>query len=105
MGTFVSLDGATLDDFSFLFVTLLFLDFLQQLCFRFVMHTKFKSILKMKPITFRYGMPHRILFSGKSSQIHKTELAHNFTEAAGFKVYTKLHFAYCEHALARERRS
>lgn len=32
----------------------------------------------------------------KSSQANQTELAHNFTEAAGFKVYTKLHITYWE---------
>lgn len=39
-----------------------------------------------------------VVFSVKSSQANQTELAQNCTEAAGFKVYTKLHIAYCEHA-------
>lgn len=38
------------------------------------------------------------VFLMKSSQANQTELAHNFTEAAGFKVYTKLHITHCEHA-------
>lgn len=52
----------------------------------------------MKPIAFSCGMPQCVLFSGKSAQVNQTELVHNFTEAAWFKVYTKLHIAYCEHA-------
>lgn len=38
-----------------------------------------------------------VVFSVMSSQANRTELVHNFTEAAGFKVYTELHIAYCEH--------
>lgn len=52
----------------------------------------------MKPISFGYGMPHCLVFSRKPSQVNETELVHSFTEAAGFKVYTKLHLASCEHA-------
>lgn len=47
------------------------------------------------PITFSYGLP-LCVFSVESSQTNKTEPVHNFTEAAEFKVYTKLYIAYCE---------
>lgn len=49
------------------------------------------------PVTFGYDMPLCIVFSVKPSQANQTELACNFTEA-GFKVHTKLHIAYREHA-------
>ena len=39
-----------------------------------------------------------VIFSVKSYQVNQTEVAHNFTEAAGFQVYRKLHIAYFEHA-------
>lgn len=49
------------------------------------------------PIAYGYDMPLCIVFSVKPSQANQTELACKFTEA-GFKVYTKFHIAYCEHA-------
>ena len=39
-----------------------------------------------------------VVFSVKSSQVNQIEVARNFTEAARFQVYRKLHIAYYEHA-------
>lgn len=72
-------------DFSLLFITLLFIDFLQY-NYNYIFCNYYQTLKVLyEPSQSLLAMVYA--FQVKSSQGNQTVLAHNFTEAAGFSVY------------------